>query len=104
MYDSVSGRRILPHVGDPAMCCITYRAPGGFTYAFGLHPTLRGDVVDAAAGIHVRLRLGGDGWPPQILYSVYVHGCVVDLCSDGMTNGARGEELPTDSVSRRVQG
>jgi len=34
---------------------------------------------DAAAGAHVRLRLGGSEWPPRIYFKVFTHRPVIDL-------------------------
>lgn len=36
-------------------------------------------LVDCASGVHVRLRLGGEAWPPQLLYCVYVHSTVAGM-------------------------
>jgi len=36
-------------------------------------------LVDAAAGIHVRFRLGGIQFPPIIYYKIFVHQSLVDI-------------------------
>lgn len=36
-------------------------------------------LVDCASGVHLRLRLGGEAWPPRLLYRVYVHGTVAGM-------------------------
>jgi hypothetical protein len=30
-------------------------------------------LLDAAAGAHIRFRLGGSSWPPLILYKIFTH-------------------------------
>eukprot|EP01006_Ploeotia_vitrea_P063566 TRINITY_DN85794_c0_g1_i1.p1 TRINITY_DN85794_c0_g1~~TRINITY_DN85794_c0_g1_i1.p1 ORF type:complete len:469 (+),score=39.07 TRINITY_DN85794_c0_g1_i1:69-1475(+) len=36
-------------------------------------------LIDSAANMHVRFRLGGDAFPPTIYYKLYTHGPVCDL-------------------------
>lgn len=36
-------------------------------------------LLDAAAGAHVRFRLGGDAFPPIIYYKIFLHQAVCDL-------------------------
>lgn len=36
-------------------------------------------LVDCAAGVHVRLRLGGSSWPPQLMYRVSTYGRVTSM-------------------------
>jgi len=38
-------------------------------------------LCDAAAGIHVRFRLGGSTFPPLIFYKIFTHRPVTDICS-----------------------
>lgn len=38
-------------------------------------------LADAAAGIHLRFRLGGTLFPPLIFYKIYTHRPVTDICS-----------------------
>jgi hypothetical protein len=42
-------------------------------------------LVDCASDVHLRLRLNGNAWPPQLMYRVYVHGTVagVTVCHSG---------------------
>ncbi|KAM9319830.1 protein MFI [Gastrophryne carolinensis] len=40
------------------------------------------DLIDAAAGIHVRFRLGGTKFPPNIYYKLFTHRPVVDMCAN----------------------
>jgi hypothetical protein len=49
-------------------------------------------LLDAAAGAHVRFRLGGASFPPQVLYKIFTHRPVAGgllLC-----NGATSSALP----------
>uniref|UniRef100_A0A0G4GDH7 Uncharacterized protein n=1 Tax=Chromera velia CCMP2878 TaxID=1169474 RepID=A0A0G4GDH7_9ALVE len=36
-------------------------------------------LLDPAAQCHVRFRLGGTGWPPQLYYKIFVHGPLIDI-------------------------
>lgn len=38
-------------------------------------------LAEAAAGLHVRFRLGGSTFPPLIFYKIYTHRPVTDICS-----------------------
>jgi hypothetical protein len=38
-------------------------------------------LVDAASGLHVRLRLGGSTFPPLIFYKIFTHRPVTDICA-----------------------
>ncbi|XP_012782448.2 protein MFI isoform X1 [Ochotona princeps] len=40
------------------------------------------ELLDAAAGIHVRFRLGGDKFPPDIYYKIFTHRHIEDLCAN----------------------
>ncbi|XP_064628856.1 protein MFI-like isoform X2 [Lineus longissimus] len=39
-------------------------------------------LLDAASGIHVKFRLAGDKFPPNIYYKIYTHRNVVDMCAN----------------------
>ncbi|XP_062830681.1 protein MFI isoform X2 [Anolis carolinensis] len=39
------------------------------------------EYLDAAAGIHIRFRLGGLKFPPSIYYKIFTHRPIVDLCA-----------------------
>lgn len=45
-----------------------------------INPT-EASLVDAAAGVHVRFRLGGDQFPPVIYYKIFIHNSLVDVNS-----------------------
>ncbi|XP_043928558.1 protein MFI [Protopterus annectens] len=38
-------------------------------------------LLDSAAGVHIRFRLGGAKFPPNIYYKIYTHRPIVDLCA-----------------------
>ncbi|XP_044609331.1 protein MFI [Equus asinus] len=40
------------------------------------------ELLDAAAGIHVRFRLGGVKFPPEIYYKIFTHRHIEDLCAN----------------------
>ncbi|KAL1006639.1 hypothetical protein UPYG_G00074790 [Umbra pygmaea] len=40
------------------------------------------DILDAAAGVHVRFRLGGTSFPPSIYYKIYTHRPIIDICAN----------------------
>ncbi|XP_068123019.1 protein MFI isoform X2 [Hyperolius riggenbachi] len=40
------------------------------------------EFIDAAAGVHVRFRLGGTKFPPNIYYKLFTHRPVVDMCAN----------------------
>ncbi|XP_005347411.1 uncharacterized protein C11orf65 homolog [Microtus ochrogaster] len=40
------------------------------------------ELLDAAAGIQVRFRLGGVKFPPEIYYKIFTHRHVEDLCAN----------------------
>lgn len=42
---------------------------------------LEAQLLDPAVGAHVRFRLGGTEWPPQIYYKIYLHSPVCDVNS-----------------------
>ncbi|XP_038078313.1 protein MFI-like [Patiria miniata] len=39
-------------------------------------------LLDAAAGIHIKFRLAGERFPPNIYYKIYTHRNVVDMCAN----------------------
>uniref|UniRef100_A0A8C5MEB2 Chromosome 11 open reading frame 65 n=1 Tax=Leptobrachium leishanense TaxID=445787 RepID=A0A8C5MEB2_9ANUR len=40
------------------------------------------ELIDAAAGVHVRFRLGGVTFPPNIYYKLFTHRPIVDMCAN----------------------
>lgn len=49
-------------------------------------------MMDKAAGLHVRFRLGGATFPPVILYKVFTHNNVADVCSFAPKDYAKARE------------
>lgn len=47
-------------------------------------------LVDGASGVHMRLRLNGDTWPPRLMYRVYLHSTVAHVTA--LTSGAAAPE------------
>lgn len=45
-------------------------------------------LADAAAGVHVRFRLGGSMFPPLVFYKIYTHRAVTDINAFGPRNYA----------------
>uniref|UniRef100_H2YYQ0 Uncharacterized protein n=1 Tax=Ciona savignyi TaxID=51511 RepID=H2YYQ0_CIOSA len=39
-------------------------------------------LLDSAAGVHIRFRLAGEKFPPNIYYKIFTHRPVVDLCAN----------------------
>ncbi|XP_066438186.1 protein MFI isoform X1 [Eleutherodactylus coqui] len=39
-------------------------------------------LIDAASGVHVRFRLGGTKFPPNIYYKLFTHQPIVDMCAN----------------------
>ncbi|KAI5271319.1 protein MFI [Manis pentadactyla] len=44
------------------------------------------ELLDAAAGIQVRFRLGGVRFPPEIYYKIFTHRHIEDLCANSPRN------------------
>ncbi|XP_037312571.2 protein MFI isoform X3 [Pungitius pungitius] len=38
-------------------------------------------LLDAAAGVFIRIRLGGIAFPPNIYYKIFTHAPIVDVCA-----------------------
>lgn len=39
-------------------------------------------LLDAASGIHIKFRLAGDRFPPNIYYKIYTHRPIQDMCAN----------------------
>nr|CAB3226509.1 uncharacterized protein C11orf65 homolog [Phallusia mammillata] len=46
-----------------------------------INPT-EAKLLDAASGSHVRFRLAGEKFPPNIYYKIYTHRPIVDMCAN----------------------
>ncbi|KAK2814853.1 hypothetical protein Q7C36_023119 [Tachysurus vachellii] len=40
------------------------------------------DILDAAAGVYIRFRLGGTSFPPNVYYKIFTHRPIVDMCAN----------------------
>ncbi|XP_078513178.1 protein MFI [Lissotriton helveticus] len=63
------------------------------------------ELIDAAAGVYVRFRLGGVTFPPNIYYKIFTHRTVVDMCANSpkdYTSQASKQTLPKQ-IHNRVQ-
>ncbi|XP_054829189.1 protein MFI [Eublepharis macularius] len=64
------------------------------------------EFLDAAAGVHIRFRLGGIKFPPCIYYKIFTHRCVVDMCANSPKDYAKiatqkGQQGKSQKESRR---
>ncbi|EAY21623.1 IQ calmodulin-binding motif family protein [Trichomonas vaginalis G3] len=57
---------------------------------------IEAQLLDPAIGAHVRFRLGGFEWPPQIYYKIYLHSPVCDVNSYAPRNYAdkKNSDIP----------
>uniref|UniRef100_H0X3S1 Chromosome 11 open reading frame 65 n=2 Tax=Otolemur garnettii TaxID=30611 RepID=H0X3S1_OTOGA len=55
------------------------------------------ELLDAAAGVYVRFRLGGVKFPPGIYYKIFTHRHIEDLCANSPRDYTK---LPAKSISR----
>ncbi|XP_074841038.1 protein MFI [Carettochelys insculpta] len=44
------------------------------------------ELLDAAAGVYIRFRLGGIKYPPSIYYKIFTHRPIVDMCANSPKN------------------
>ncbi|KAG2433072.1 hypothetical protein HYH02_012776 [Chlamydomonas schloesseri] len=58
-------------------------------------------LVDAAAGIHVRFRLGGTVFPPLVFYKIFTHRTVVDICAFGPRDYANEIRMTPSEIHNR---
>uniref|UniRef100_A0A8D0HJY5 Chromosome 11 open reading frame 65 n=1 Tax=Sphenodon punctatus TaxID=8508 RepID=A0A8D0HJY5_SPHPU len=47
------------------------------------------EFLDAAAGVHIRFRLGGTKFPPNIYYKIFTHRPIVDMCANSPKDYAK---------------
>jgi hypothetical protein len=58
-------------------------------------------LVESSCNMHVRFRLGGDSFPPQIYYKIYTNGPVCDVNSFAPRNYAKiKKNYPTMSLEQ----
>lgn len=56
------------------------------------------NLMDPAAGLHVRFRLGGVVFPPTVYYRVYTHNNVADVCSFAPKDYTVARRHPTTAM------
>jgi len=59
------------------------------------------DLLDSAAGIHVRFRLGGVKFPPTVYYKVFSHINVADVCSFAPRDYTKQKVIPSKFAQHR---
>ncbi|XP_028972212.2 protein MFI isoform X2 [Esox lucius] len=62
------------------------------------------DILDAAAGVHIRFRLGGTSFPPSIYYKIYTHRPIVDMCANSpmdYTHPGQKRPIPRQTHNQR---
>ncbi|XP_036935741.1 protein MFI isoform X3 [Acanthopagrus latus] len=60
------------------------------------------ELLDAAAGVFIRFRLGGMTFPPSIYYKIFTHRPITDVCASSPRNYARqGLKQPAAPQSKR---
>ncbi|KAI1891281.1 hypothetical protein AGOR_G00142170, partial [Albula goreensis] len=60
-------------------------------------------ILDAAAGVFVRFRLGGSVFPPHIYYKIFTHRPIVDMCASSprvYTSPVLRAALPMQKTNR----
>ncbi|KAL0026425.1 hypothetical protein WJX79_008940 [Trebouxia sp. C0005] len=67
-------------------------------------------IIDAFSGVHLRFRFGGNSFPPTVLYKIFTHAPVTDICSFCPRNYAaqqdftrRDEEKASQLLGNRKQ-
>ena len=60
-------------------------------------------LVDVASGVHVRLRLGGETFPPGIYYKLFTHRPIADICAFGPRNYANAHLHESPLVFLRLR-
>ncbi|KAM3836467.1 protein MFI [Vipera latastei] len=58
------------------------------------------EFLDAAAGVHIKFRLGGETFPPSIYYKIFTHRPIVDLCANSPKDYAK---MATQPNPRKLQ-
>lgn len=57
-----------------------------------------GSLMDAAAGVHVRFRLGGPSFPPTIFYKIFCHAPVADIGAFAPKDYMTSRKRPTTKM------
>ncbi|XP_025024652.1 uncharacterized protein C11orf65 homolog [Python bivittatus] len=53
------------------------------------------ELLDAAAGVHIKFRLGGEKFPPSIYYKIFTHRPIVDICANSPKNYTKTATKPS---------
>ena len=66
-----------------------------------INPT-EGQLAESATGLHVRFRLGGESFPPHIMYKVYTHRPVTDIGSFCPRNYVQERAVTTKELHNKA--
>ncbi|XP_063160799.1 protein MFI [Candoia aspera] len=58
------------------------------------------ELLDAAAGVHIKFRLGGEKFPPSIYYKIFTHRPIVDMCANSPKDYTK---IATKPSARKLQ-
>lgn len=97
MWRSYRNRRIYMYYRD----LIQFRERGDPKELLRVINPREAQLADAAAGVHVRFRLGGATFPPLVFYKIFTHRTVVDICAFGPRNYAGEVRMPAAEVHNR---
>lgn len=61
------------------------------------------ELLDAAAGVHIKFRLAGEKFPPNIYYRIFTHRNIVDMCANAPRDYTKAttKRLPVEYVHNR---
>ncbi|XP_067674764.1 uncharacterized protein [Haliotis asinina] len=60
-------------------------------------------MLDSASGIHVRFRLAGERFPPNIYYKIFTHRNIVDMCANSPKDYTRPEAKYTKAKDKHTK-
>ena len=66
-----------------------------------INPT-EGQLAESATGLHVRFRLGGESFPPHIMYKIYTHRPVTDIGSFCPRNYVQERAVTTKELHNKA--
>ncbi|KAL9969240.1 hypothetical protein ACROYT_G021434 [Oculina patagonica] len=63
------------------------------------------ELLDAAAGVHIKFRLAGEKFPPNIYYKIFTHHNIVDMCANAPRDYTKASNklLPEEYVHNKGQ-
>ncbi|XP_067888954.1 protein MFI isoform X2 [Heterodontus francisci] len=76
---------------------INFRRKGNPRFMMKCINPIEAELLDSAAGVHVRFRLGGETFPPKIYYKIFTNRPIVDICANSpkdYTNPSVKQKLP----------